>query len=380
MANIIYAKRIESLEEDVLKLDMLDTYFQDALEILDGIDKDGHKIGYFFIDPLIDHYEAANRFYFEGLKLDILDRISLYRTGASPIQALSDAKLYIENGIYDAIAIFTFEPLYSDKKRLGSAKINEAMDIFQGLNLISSYDKLAKEMCKQLSISEDEFIDISDKLYENYAKTFTKLHPDRRLPDDRGQFLEKAGSDLFKLTDVANPNIDFTGGLIVANKKVSDKYNYFNSKYELAGAASKMVKANPASPQILVGRADNIFPHLNAVAKNVEAQAKIVIKEELNKENLFLAAYTCYPTSPLGFLFATNIIDSVNDIDRILEKNELTVEGGMSLGRAPWNNPALSNTILLLEKMEVNNREYGLVQGNGGLGESQGLAIIKKIN
>lgn len=380
MNNIIYSKLISKNKANILSKDSLKDFFYDAKLLIEEIESENYKIAYFFIDPLMDHFEASNRFFFEILGLKELDRVNHYRTGAGPIQAFSDAQIYLESGIADAVAIFTYEPLYTSKKNYGSEVINRAMDIFNGVNIISSYNNLAKNMCQILEINESEFLEISDLLFNNYLKTYKERNNIYEFDIDRGPFLNDLGGDLFRLTDIANPNIDFSAGLIISNDNIYDKWGKSDQeRIVLSSAHTKMIKGNPNETNLLVGRKDNIYPHLNKVATLIEDETGISFREELLNRNLLLAAYTCFPTSPIAFLSACGFIDDICEIYKILEDFEITVEGGMSLGRAAWNNPAFSNTILAIDKIRKSNMNYALIQGNGGLGENQGLCLISKL-
>ena len=59
-----------------------------------------------------------------------------------------------------------------------------------------------------------------------------------------------------------------------------------------------------------------------------------------------IEAYTCYPVAPLGFLLASGIVQSLDEVESLLASREITVTGGMNLARAPWNNPALHAHVL----------------------------------
>ena len=100
--------------------------------------------------------------------------------------------------------------------------------------------------------------------------------------------------------------------------------------------------------------------------------------EEFKKGNLLLEIYTCYPPVPIAFLLSTGMITNVRDLPIFLERYEMTVTGGMNLARAPWNNLALNGLIDMYEKLKESSTTYGLVRGNGGIGEIQGIALLEK--
>ncbi|OLN28807.1 hypothetical protein DSOL_3884 [Desulfosporosinus metallidurans] len=51
----------------------------------------------------------------------------------------------------------------------------------------------------------------------------------------------------------------------------------------------------------------------------------------------------------------------------------------MNFARAPWNNPALNALIDMCKAMRKGVKNYGLVHGNGGIGEIQGVAILERM-
>ncbi|MBR2551690.1 MAG: hypothetical protein IKF05_01685 [Erysipelotrichaceae bacterium] len=378
MINVLYAKQSEDRSGEFLTVDNILPLFSDAAGMLQEMEEKGKRVAWFFIDPLIDHFEAGNRFYFEVMGCKSLPKINYYRTGAGPIHALADAKLYIENGLCDAVAIFAYEPLYMCKKKLGGAAIRKAMDIFDGVNLISCYNRLAEQLCQELGIQTEEFKKISDALYDNYIRTYSALYGENSFSRDRGRMLEDMGGYLFHLTDCANPNVDFAGGMILCNDETYRAFNKEETHVVLDSAACKMVYGNPNKTAAITENGE-ILPHLRKISEALEKESGIRMKEELDKDDLLLAAYTCYPTSPFGLLFACDLVRSVEEIYPFLERHEITVEGGMSLGRAPWNCSAFRNAILIAQKLSASSQHYGLVHGNGGMGETQGLALFKRI-
>lgn len=234
-------------------------------------------------------------------------------------------------------------------------------------------------LCKQLEIEEKEFVSFFDLLYENYSKTFTRL-TGSVLMEDRGRQLASLNADLFKLTDCANPNIDFAGGIILANDQTVELLQFPNKeKIKVSGVKYVSVEGSPEKLAKIVGVQENIFPHLRTAFLEAQSQANIDVVEEYNKQNLLLEIYTCYPPVPIAFLLATGIITNVRDLPAFLERYEMTVTGGMNLARAPWNNPVLNGLIDMYGKLKVNSVTYGLVHGNGGIGEIQGIALLEKI-
>lgn len=67
----------------------------------------------------------------------------------------------------------------------------------------------------------------------------------------------------------------------------------------------------------------------------------------------------------------------VEQMPEFLLKHSITITGGMNLARAPWNNPALNGLITMVQRMQMNGENIGLIHANGGLGYRQGVAILR---
>lgn len=92
-----------------------------------------------------------------------------------------------------------------------------------------------------------------------------------------------------------------------------------------------------------------------------------------------LELYTCSPPIPLAFLLTTKMVESIRELPKFLSSYEITSTGGMNFARAPWNNPALNALIDMCKAMRKGVKNYGLVHGNGGIGEIQGVAILERM-
>jgi hypothetical protein len=118
------------------------------------------------------------------------------------------------------------------------------------------------------------------------------------------------------------------------------------------------------------------YDHLASACQSACAQAGIDLPREFLSGKALIEAYTCFPVAPLGFLLASGIAKSIDEIESVLSTHEITVTGGMNLGRAAWNNPALNAMIVMCQRLHSGEAELGAVHGNGGLGYRQGLALL----
>ncbi|WP_206662955.1 hypothetical protein [Anaerobacillus alkaliphilus] len=376
--NIVYAEKITSKQEHQLTIDVLKETFKEAIVLHSKLLSNHKKIAYFFIDPLLNSFEAANQFYFEIFDCEEIDKLNTYKSGASPIQALSDAKEIIKTGLYDAVFIFGFDPLLTNKKMYGKDEITKAMSIFDTHSIMQCYNQIAHLVCQELGVTKTEFRSYCDELYKNYLKTYQKLS-DTIVPFERGRQLEENQADLFMLTDCANPNIDFSGGVIVASEDTTQFLETAKTeRIRVSGVKYVSVKGSPEQIDSIVGENKSMFPHLRKAFVEAQSQAAIHVAKEYRNKNLYLEAYTCYPPIPIAFLLATGMIDTIDDLSDFLSRYEITITGGMNFARAPWNNPALNALIDMYQKLRQCDGSYGLVHGNGGIGEIQGIAILEK--
>lgn len=378
-AQIIYAKKISFQEENKLSPQMMKDYFHDAIEMNKILTAENKRVAYFFIDPLLNSFEAANRFYFGILGCDTIKKINTYKTGAGPIQAITDANELIKHDLYDAIFIFGHEPLLSDTRHYGRDTIRKAMEIFEDCTLIQCYDLLARRLCRETDMPYDEFRELSDHLFKNYTRTFQN-RSGIRFNAPRGKVLRELGTDLFCLTDCANPNIDFAGGLIVVNDRTAEQLNTPKERWvKVSGSQYAVVKGSPEAIYSITGKDNDLFPHLKNAFLGAQAESQIEIIRELQNKNLLLEAYTCYPPIPIGLLLATGFVTNIKDVAEFLERHEITVTGGMNIARAPWNNPALNGLIEMTAQLVKSNSQYGMVHGNGGIGEAQGVTVLERV-
>ena len=111
MATIIYSEKLTDVEGNQITREALKEVFKEAIKINNKLSLNNKRIAYFFIDPLLNSFEAANNFYFSILECNSIEKIGTYKSGASPVQALFDAKELIDHDLYDAVFVFGYDPL-----------------------------------------------------------------------------------------------------------------------------------------------------------------------------------------------------------------------------------------------------------------------------
>lgn len=379
MTRILYGKKIVAREKEGIEPEKLPEIFSEAVCLHRKLSDGGMRIAHAFIDPLMKSFEAGNHFFFRVFGFGTLEKLNGYRTGAGPVHALHDAKELVEAGLYDAVFIFGYDPLFSHKKNSGRDTIREAMDILDGTSILGAYNGLAEILCRELELSPETFFSFSDCLYENYSRTFARLHPDKETSFSRGRSMAEAGAPLFRLTDCANPNLDFAGGILVGSDAAASFLGIPEGKQiRVRTVRQAMVEADPEKLGNIVGKKEKIFPHLKRILDAAEKDSGLDFGGEFARKNLLLDVYTCYPPVPVAFLLAGAFIRDLKELPAFLEKGEITLTGGLSLAGAPWNNPVLRSLVRMWEELPRSSARYGMVHGNGGIGEAQGVVLLEK--
>ena len=375
---ILYAKKIMNRSQDVFTAAEITETFQSAIVYNQKLMKHDLKTAYFFIDPLMHPFEAGNQFYCGCLQIPLLYKLNCYKSGAGPLQALADAWQLIESHLYDAVFIFGYEPLLANKIKYSKETIQKSMDIFDGPSLIYCYNQLSHLLCSLYNISTEDFTALAVLLFQNYCRTYFRMNPQIPEPNPDPQKLDALGGDLFRLVDCANPNVNFAGGIILGSDLAADVMKIPTAKQvEVLAAKQAQVEGHPEKLASILGEKENIFPHLQHLFRQMQDETKLDFKRELAFDNLLLEVYTCYPPIPIAFLLAGGFIENLEQLPAFLEKYDLTVTGGLNLAGAPWNNPVLHGIIEMYRYLSEGKARYGLVHGNGGLGEVQSVALLK---
>lgn len=293
-----------------------------------------------------------------------------YRSGCAPIEALECACEKIEHDLCDAVVIEGVDNIKTD---FGGRRLErlQLMNIYgDDCPLPEAYTKLAFEFIKIVGITPEVFRKISEKLYENYQHTAEKekiiTQPDPR----RFKYV----TELFRAVDCANPSVDFNGRLIVGNKKARDVISTKRDQrvYIRSVAVEELKDDGPAFAREIAS-----YDHLKKAYNDACSNAGIPFREKYLEGQALLETYTCYPVVPMAFLLSSNIASSFNEIENILAHYEITVTGGMNIGRAAWNNPALNGLICVYDKLCKGEAKWGMVHGNGGLGYKQGIVLLE---
>ncbi len=295
-----------------------------------------------------------------------------FRSGNAPIEALERAYGLIARGNADCVVIYGRDHLKSDYKDAGGKeRRNKQMNIYHGTSIPEAYTRLAFEFMKIIGINAKNFREITASLFGNYIKTAKERGVFKQPEPERYELL----TDLFRHVDCANPSVDFEGKIVLGNEEVAKIMEIPENErvYLLSAKTSKLKEDGPKNiPEIAE------YNHLHRAYTEASEQAGVDFKSLYLDRKALLEIYTCFPIVPLAFLLKAGIT-SLEKIDDFLKHHEITVTGGMNLAKAPWNNPALHASIVMINRLkQEKNVDYGGIHGNGGLGYKQGFAIFGK--
>jgi hypothetical protein len=293
-----------------------------------------------------------------------------FRSGSAPIEALARALELVDTGEAPAVVIAGEDLLKTAYQR---DQRHQMMSVYgHDYPLTTAYADLAKAFMSQHQISERRFKWTAKLLYQNYEKTYYKTHT--RKPQDPKWYALLNG--LFRGVDCANPNVDFTGRIIIAGEQVADVCGIpAAERIEIMGVGIGKIADGPEHITEIAG-----YDHLKKAYLRACKIANVDFTKEFLAGNSLLEVYTCYPVVPMAFLLVAEMVSSVEQMEEFLERYEITVTGGMNLARAPWNNSSLNALIVMYQKMKSSPARFGAVHGNGGLGFGQGVAILGKHN
>ena len=317
----------------------------------------------------------------KNLKIETLEIVNLakrwedklrplqFKSGASANAAVEKARKLLASKKADVVVIKGTDYLktgYEKGAREGFMKLyNKKFTPLEG------YNDLVPLFLRYHKLSENDFFEIRDALFDNYVKTWKKINPEGHLPDERWfQPLTK----YFRGVDCANPNVDYSGQIVLTNEKTADKLKVPKKKRVqiIGNAFTKLsVDGMESLPKIAP------YLHLKRTITKALSESKTDFASEFLKGRALLDAYTCYPVVPMGLIYRLGLVKNMNEIKELLTKHEVTITGGLNLGKAAWNLTSLNSLIVMRERLMSSKKAHlGLVHGNGSLGNQQGITLL----
>lgn len=328
-------------------------------------------------NSIIDRAEKKN------LKVTTLEIVTLakrwedklstneFKSGASAMAAIDRARKLLKSN-KTAVVVIRGEDLL--KSGYDKGERENFMKLYRKkFTPMDGYDKMVPVFLRLHKLSEKEYFKIRDALFENYLRTWKKLHPEAPLPPERW-FAPL--TKYFRGVDCANPNVDYSGQIILTTEKGADLLTVpKKERVQIVGNSFAKLSLDglDSIPKVAP------YLHLKRAIQKALVEAKLDFKKEFLKGRGAIDAYTCYPIVPMGLILRLDLVSSMQEIPEFLKEHEVTITGGLNLGRAAWNLTSLNAIIAMREKL-LNQKDirYGLVHGNGSLGNQQGITILKK--
>lgn len=287
-----------------------------------------------------------------------------FKSGASAMDALERARSILNSKEASIVIIRGKDYLRSEYSRI---ERENYMNLYDGkYSPLDGYNELVVPFIQYHGISEEQFLEIRDALFENYSRTWKGA-----LPEDRWF---RPITKFFRGVDCANPNIDYSGQLIITTEDHANTLQIpENEKVSILGNAFTRLAIDgfESIPHIAP------YNHLEEVIDRALNEAQTDFQAEYFKGRALLEVYSCYPVVPVALLLKLRLVRNVNQFHEFLKKHEVTVTGGLNLGKAPWNLTSLNFLIAMRDRLiNSQNHKYGLVHGNGSLGNQQGITIL----
>jgi len=293
-----------------------------------------------------------------------------YLKGATaPLQAIAIASLLFEAGRADAVLLSGTDQLRSDYTPEDRRRL---MGVFEGGEThLEGYARLAEKFIDSVGISKGFFLELAERLFENYLRTCRARFPEFKRPEHRWfGFL----NEYFRGVDCANPHVDFSGAILVMSDRAAEACELARTARvrvlacELREAGSDSIQAIPTVVR---------YAHLEEAFAHACEHARIDFVQQFLAGEAMLEAYSCYPVVPLAFLLHSGLVRDMATVPSLLRDFDVTVSGGLNLARAPWNNTTLNSIVIATQLLRTcGSKRLAGIHGNGSLGYQQGFLLL----
>ena len=339
---------------------------QGLIDIQQRIASQGFEVAHLVIEPISSDWHKPLPAYH-------------FRSGCAPIEALNQAQTLLANG-HHAVLISG-----EDHIRSGYSKAlrQSLMAVYgQDYPLTQAYTDLAKQFMSIHDMDTPTFKHYCELLFDNHKRSYAEAvnfdGGEHQLP---GEKWYAPVTELFRGVDCANPLIDFSASVLVCSEYLVDKLALNRDQcVEVAGIGMGVLDGD--GPEYIQQIAK--YAHLTQAFEQGCTQAGVDFNHLFYQGLALLESYTCYPVVPMGFLLASGLVKTPDELPRFLQHYPVTITGGMNLARAPWNNPALNGIIVMVQRLQksdgsIDDKKVGLVHANGGLGYRQGVVILRAV-
>ena len=292
-----------------------------------------------------------------------------FKSGASAMAAIEKARKLFAANKADLVVIHG-----TDLLRTGYAGNSRAkyMKLYGNKHTpLDGYNRLVPLFLKSHGYSEEDYFGMRDLLFQNYSRTWKRLHPEAAPPDEKWL---RPLTQYFRGVDCANPNVDYTGRIVLSTEKVA---KFLKVKDPVVITGNAFTKLNVDGIESLPKIAP--YLHLKKTIDKALAESGVDFRKLFLEGKVLMDAYTCYPVVPMALVIRLGFAETPEEMKQFLKKHEVTVTGGLNLARAPWNLTSLNAIIAMREKL-LSSKKFttGLVHGNGSLGNQQGITLLQR--
>jgi hypothetical protein len=327
----------------------------EVIEARERLEDRGARVGEYRIAPL--------RFGWDAPLPD-----GYLKSACAPIEGLLAARESIADGALDAVLISGADPIKSAFAGRPEER-DRLMRVYGERTFLSAFDELAGALRARLSMTEGEFEELAECLFENYWTTWTTLDPNAERPD--AQWFAKV-TPHFRGVDCANPNADFEGTLLVTTTENALAAGFEPARTVVVRGMSLKQQCDDGIehiPEIVS------YEHLRAAYDEACQRSGLNFSSLLLDGRARVEVYTCFPVVPIAFFLATGLARDTDHLKQLLGEHPATISGGLNLARAPWNNSTLSALVQATEMVRDGTPIIG-IHSNAALGYKQGFAVL----
>jgi hypothetical protein len=298
------------------------------------------------------------------------------RCACAPLIAINKGRKMMAAGETDTIVIRGREHLKSDFVGRKEER-NRLMQIYgEGKGaILDGYEQLAQAFLAHWNISPEDFRRTSVGIFENHWRVWQAQHTEAPRPADT--WFDQV-TPMFRGVDCANPSVDFDGCLVMVSDEVLRTTDFGQPGYSrVAGCdVQQQTEDGPEYVDQIVS-----YHHIKASYENACQQAGIDFSDLYLHDRALLDIYTCYSVVPMGFLLATGLVESFDEIPDFVASHPLTVTGGLNLLKAPWNNTTVQTLAIMFQALKTKGApEIAGIHSVGALGYLQGFTILQEIS
>lgn len=295
------------------------------------------------------------------------------KSACAPLQAIENNLKSLQNETIDILIVSGSDMAKTDFAN-NRNKRNKLLKIYGNKTFLEGYELVTKEFLQQYELSRSDFQSVAEHFFKNHTKVRKTIHNDSFFPNQKWFNLI---TEHFRGVDCANPSVDFEGKIVIGNKKALKALCIKKSNnIKILGVGTESICDDGIEHISKIAT----YKHLANIFEKVCDESNVDFRKLYLNNEALLEVYTCYPIVPLAFLLSTKFLDNIDQIVNFLENHQITISGGLNLGKAPWNNTTLSHIITMFGLLhDEKYPNIGGIHSNAALGYKQGFMILKLI-